>query len=54
MHASFGARRLAGPWTGVALLKQGAFLRRVPTASGQGDPAYGYFSVTYRHPQRRF
>jgi len=49
--------RPAPRWTldgGIALLKQGAFLRRASTASRQGDPAYGYFSVTYRHPQRRF
>ena len=44
-------------WTldgGIALFKHGRFMRQAPHASGQGDPAYGYFSVTYRHPQRRF
>ena len=44
-------------WTldgGIALFKHGRFMRQAPNAAGQGDPAYGYFSVTYRHPQRRF
>ena len=44
-------------WTldgGIALFKHGRFMRQAPNASGQGDPAYGYFSATYRHPQRRF
>jgi hypothetical protein len=49
--------RPAPRWTldgGIALFNHGGFMRRAPNASGQGDPAYGYFSVTYRAPTFRF